>query len=502
MTTEARDSEKCHPSWTELKKAPDEHSASVEAIGLSSDTACVRGEAQRLEWVETGQPPSTPQGWSKVVKQRKTGKTAGKMDVYIISPQGQRFRSRSSLKEFLQNNEDLNLCVADFDFTAHGGCTVARETETRVSRSKHWKKTRKIPACPPPDLSVTEDTASSIGDIPAAIGGQDADSALSQLTTRLSGRDGGHTNGSPAVVMENSNTMDGSDSTAGDTDGGEVTVEPLIEVQEEKDTCSPAVDLFKNGPQRNGLREKLLRLTQSTEPEPSKLPENGQQTSSNEPQKSVTEVPLPELTVTTTVPEPTTETETVSETDLAADSMSEARQEGLLSPSQATRGCCTPGKQLQTSPGFKTQIERRRTSPYFSGRSAKEAPSPPRRKAFKQWTPPRSPFNLVQETLFHNPWKLLVATIFLNKTGGKIAIPLLWQFFDRYPSPEVTSKSDWGPIADLLKPMGLNELRAKTIVRFSDEYLSKQWRYPIELHGIGKYGNDSYRIFCVGEWRQ
>lgn len=35
-----------------------------------------------------------------------------------------------------------------------------------------------------------------------------------------------------------------------------------------------------------------------------------------------------------------------------------------------------------------------------------------------------------------------------------------------------------------------------------DEYLTKQWRYPIELHGIGKYGNDSYRIFCVGEWRQ
>ena len=39
-------------------------------------------------------------------------------------------------------------------------------------------------------------------------------------------------------------------------------------------------------------------------------------------------------------------------------------------------------------------------------------------------------------------------------------------------------------------------------VVFSDEYLTKQWRYPIELHGIGKYGNDSYRIFCVNEWKQ
>lgn len=35
-----------------------------------------------------------------------------------------------------------------------------------------------------------------------------------------------------------------------------------------------------------------------------------------------------------------------------------------------------------------------------------------------------------------------------------------------------------------------------------DEYLHKQWKYPIELHGIGKYGNDSYRIFCVNEWKE
>lgn len=35
-----------------------------------------------------------------------------------------------------------------------------------------------------------------------------------------------------------------------------------------------------------------------------------------------------------------------------------------------------------------------------------------------KWIPPRSPYNLIQETLFHDPWKLLIATIFLNKTSG------------------------------------------------------------------------------------
>ncbi|TMS16841.1 Methyl-CpG-binding domain protein 4 [Larimichthys crocea] len=83
-----------------------------------------------------------------------------------------------------------------------------------------------------------------------------------------------------------------------------------------------------------------------------------------------------------------------------------------------------------------------------------------------------------------------------------MAIPLLWQFFERYPSAQVIREADWKPMSELMMPLGLYELRAKTLIRFSDEYLTKQWRYPIELHGIGKYGNDSYRIFCVGEWRQ
>lgn len=40
------------------------------------------------------------------------------------------------------------------------------------------------------------------------------------------------------------------------------------------------------------------------------------------------------------------------------------------------------------------------------------------------------------------------------------------------------------------------------LVQFAEEYLRKNWQYPKELHGIGKYGNDSYRIFCVNEWKQ
>ena len=41
---------------------------------------------------------------------------------------------------------------------------------------------------------------------------------------------------------------------------------------------------------------------------------------------------------------------------------------------------------------------------------------------YPDFSPPVSPFGLVQEQLFKEPWKLLVATIFLNKTTGRLNI--------------------------------------------------------------------------------
>nr|XP_009918075.1 PREDICTED: methyl-CpG-binding domain protein 4 isoform X3 [Haliaeetus albicilla] len=199
--------------------------------------------------------------------------------------------------------------------------------------------------------------------------------------------------------------------------------------------------------------------------------------------------------------------------NVTSSAKSEEKTNGLKTGEETDRG--SPEESIP-----RTQVDRRKTSPYFSSKYSKEgkpilycpinfpvlplctAPSPPRRKAFRKWTPPRSPFNLVQETLFHDPWKLLIGTIFLNKTSGKMAIPVLWEFLKKYPSPEITRTADWKEMSELLKPLGLYELRAKTIIKFSDEYLSKRWKYPIELHGIGKYGNDSYRIFCVNEWKE
>nr|XP_046253358.1 methyl-CpG-binding domain protein 4 [Scatophagus argus] len=419
---------------------------------------------------------TVPPGWIREVKQRKTGKTAGKMDVYIISPQGLRFRSRASLHAFLQENGEGNLDINLFNFTASRGDDVITPSQVKQTRrkKKHADK-QQVDATeilhPPPNKSLRA-------------------SSLPRCTKD-----------NKVKISEDTNHFN--------TD---TVPEEIPHVQEAQAAPSTTEDdmALQRSPQRVSrgglLREKLLRLTPSSNQQNSLIVHKDKQ--------AVSQPSVPTLNV-----EPATESENEgedergrkeiqihskgdnkpnSELDAVADSRLDVEEEVLLP--EITGGSCTLVRDSQNK--SKSVEDKRKTSPYFSRKPPGDVLSPPRRKVFKKWTPPRSPYSLVQETLFHDPWKLLVATVFLNKTSGKMAIPVLWQFFERYPSAEVTREADWKPMSELMKPLGLYELRAKTLIRFSDEYLTKQWRYPIELHGIGKYGNDSYRIFCVGEWRQ
>ena len=44
--------------------------------------------------------------------------------------------------------------------------------------------------------------------------------------------------------------------------------------------------------------------------------------------------------------------------------------------------------------------------------------------------------------------------------------------------------------------------RTETLRRFSGEYLEKEWSTPKELYGCGKYAEDVWKVFCVGNWRE
>ena len=118
------------------------------------------------------------------------------------------------------------------------------------------------------------------------------------------------------------------------------------------------------------------------------------------------------------------------------------------------------------------------------------------------WIPPKSPYNLIQEQLWDNPWKIFVACIFCNLTKRVQAEPFLWKFLEEYPTPESASVANIEDVKKMIQPLGLSERRSRALVKMSYDYINKDWEVqPDVLYGIGKYGSDAYRIFCVGDWK-
>ena len=161
--------------------------------------------------------------------------------------------------------------------------------------------------------------------------------------------------------------------------------------------------------------------------------------------------------------------------------------------------------------GDSTMGRAERISPYFAlvppipwhdDRTCRDG-DPGRSRLPPGWAPPRSPYNLIEEWLWNHPWRMLIACILLNKTTAKQLLnnQVLQRVADRWPSPGEMARADIDELQALIQPLGLHRNRSRSLVRFSAEYLAKDWEYPIVLHGIGKYADDAFRIFCLGEWR-
>nr|XP_004036336.1 methyl-CpG-binding domain protein 4 isoform X3 [Gorilla gorilla gorilla] len=465
---------------------------------------------------------SVPCGWERVVKQRLFGKTAGRFDVYFISPQGLKFRSKSSLANYLHKNGETSLKPEDFDFTVlskrglksrYKDYSMAALTShlQNQSNNSNWNlrtrsKCKKDVFMPPSSSSELRESR-----------------GLSNFT-------------STHLLLKEDEGVDDVNFRKVRKPKGKVTILKGIPIKKTKKGCRKNCSGFV---QSDSKRESVCNKADA-ESEPvaqksqldrtvciSDAGECGETLSVTSEKNSLVKKKERSLSSGSNFCSEQKTSGIINKFCSAKDSEhNEKYEDTFLEPeeigtkvevverkehlhtdilkrgSEMDNNCSPTRKDFTEDTIPRTQIERRKTSLYFSSKYNKEALSPPRRKAFKKWTPPRSPFNLVQETLFHDPWKLLIATIFLNRTSGKMAIPVLWKFLEKYPSAEVARTADWRDVSELLKPLGLYDLRAKTIVKFSDEYLTKQWKYPIELHGIGKYGNDSYRIFCVNEWKQ
>ncbi|KAJ5166743.1 uncharacterized protein N7482_005524 [Penicillium canariense] len=144
-------------------------------------------------------------------------------------------------------------------------------------------------------------------------------------------------------------------------------------------------------------------------------------------------------------------------------------------------------------------------------------------------------FGLVQEQLAHEPFKLIIATIFLNRTRGGVALPVLFKVFERYPTIEAIASADLAEFVSMIHCLGFQNQRAKKCIAIAqlwetdppaknkryrklhyprkldgrditaDEYIDDEdpraaWEIA-HLPGVGAYSLDSWRIFCRDELR-
>lgn len=105
---------------------------------------------------------------------------------------------------------------------------------------------------------------------------------------------------------------------------------------------------------------------------------------------------------------------------------------------------------------------------------------------------------IIQQEFQHDPWKMLIGCIMLNQTSNKNVRQVIYDFFDRWPTPQSVINANPEDIRDLIRPLGFYNIRTGRIQRFSLEYIEKRFINASELYGIGKYADDSYEIFIKG----
>lgn len=402
--------------------------------------------------------PRLPEGWTRRVVQRKKGASAGKFDVYIFSPEGKKFRSRKELKAFLLGN-DLLLNVDGFDFSVSGkGVRAEGEVgfnETTV-QGQHLMDGGQINSEPRPGRNSenfqykTEDLC--LKNVPKT----QEDSEI-EVADKL--MDGGQINSDLHPERNSENFQDKTE---------DPCLKNIPKTQEDSEIEVADKLIQPSSPSLKPNAGMSRRVTSAY------FSSNGvsRRNSNRLCDSDVRNKKFKSVHISNFVQgEPTV---VHKRTD------NEDTDERVPSHEDKIFQADVNGTVCQSVPFAKNVLKN---------------------KINTKWTPPRSPFNLVQEHLYHDPWQLLVATVFLNRTQGEVALPSLFKFFAAWPTPESIITASQYDIAHFLRPLGLQEIRAHAIKRMSQDYITKNWSDVKELFGIGKYGSDSYKIFCLNQWK-
>jgi endonuclease III len=109
--------------------------------------------------------------------------------------------------------------------------------------------------------------------------------------------------------------------------------------------------------------------------------------------------------------------------------------------------------------------------------------------------PQLSPHGLIQESLWPDEWKCLVACQLLNRTSKKQVQKVLAEFFRRWSCPEQLLAASVDEVVDLISPLGFKNRRTQNLLSMTREYCSKDWSHASELTGIGEYAARSWEMF-------
>ena len=103
--------------------------------------------------------------------------------------------------------------------------------------------------------------------------------------------------------------------------------------------------------------------------------------------------------------------------------------------------------------------------------------------------------SLMVQQQVKSKWQHMVGVICLNQTYRKQVKEVLPKLFKRYPNPKAYLRGRLKTQENMLKPLGMWSVRAKRLRKMSEQYLTWNGVEASDLHGIGKYGSDSYKIF-------
>ena len=96
-------------------------------------------------------------------------------------------------------------------------------------------------------------------------------------------------------------------------------------------------------------------------------------------------------------------------------------------------------------------------------------------------------------------WQHMVGVICLNLTNRVQVKAVLPKLFKKYPNPITFIRGHSSTQKKMLKPLGMVNKRLERLKKMSIDFLTGDYKDAKDLHGIGKYGSDSYRIFYKNE---